>query len=117
MRRSSNQRLLILLAGILLIATFWVGGLDSFGTAVAQEAGKAAGRTPIVLSTKPIRVGTDSAPVLSGIAIDTQHDEVFMTNDKESAEPSVMVYPTQFRPTDRVMEPRRRLAGPKTNLS
>ncbi|PYS07538.1 MAG: hypothetical protein DMG17_30635, partial [Acidobacteria bacterium] len=53
----------------------------------------------------------------SGIAIDTQRDEVFMTNDKESAEPGIMVYPTQFQPTDRVMEPKRRLAGPKTNLA
>ncbi len=118
MRHSSNQRRLILLAGIfLLIATFWMGGSFWFGTAVAQEAGKTAGRTPIVLNTKPVRVVSDSAPVLSGIAIDTQRDEVFMTNDKESAGPSVMVYPTQFQPTDRLMEPRRRLAGPKTNLA
>src|SRR5438128_7286551 len=109
MRHSSNQRPLILLAGVLLIA--------AFATALAQEAGKTAGRTPIVLSTKPIRVVSDSAPVLSGIAIDMQRDEVFMTNDKESAGPSVMVYPTQFQPTDRLMEPRRRLAGPKTNLA
>ena len=117
MRHSSNQRLLIPLAGILLIATFWIAGTDWFATALAQDPAKTAARTPIVLSTKPIRVVSDSAPVLSGIAIDTQHDEVFMTNDKESAEPSVMVYPTQFQPTDRVMEPRRRLAGPQTNLS
>ena len=118
MRHSSNQPRLILLAGIfLLIATFWIGGNFWFGTAVAQEAGKTAGRTPIVLNTKPVRVVSDSAPVLSGIAIDTQRDEVFMTNDKESAGPSVMVYPTQFQPTDRLMEPRRRLAGPKTNLA
>src|SRR5437899_2828573 len=117
MRHSSNRRLLIPLAGIVLIATFWIGGSDWFSTAVAQEAGKAAGRTPIVLNTKPVRVVSDSATVLSGIAIDTQRDEVFMTNDKESAGPSVMVYPTQFQPTDRLMEPRRRLAGPKTNLA
>ena len=117
MRHSSNRRLLIPLAGIVLIATFWIGGSDWFSTAVAQEAGKAAGRTPIVLNTKPVRVVSDSAPVLSGIAIDTKRDEVFMTNDKESAEPSVMVYPTQFQSTDRVMEPKRRLAGPKTNLA
>src|SRR5438132_12690585 len=109
MRHSSNQRPLILLAGIMLIA--------AFATALAQEAGKTAGRTPIVLSTRPIRVVSDSAPVLSGIAIDMQRDEVFMTNDKESASPSVMVYPSQFQSTDRVMEPKRRVAGPKTNLA
>src|SRR5437667_7215459 len=117
MRHSSNRRLLIPLAGIVLIATFWIGGGDWFSTAVAQEAGKAAGRTPIVLNTKPVRVVSDSAPVLSGIAIDTKRDEVFMTNDKESAEPSVMVYPTQFQSTDRGMETKRRVAGHKTNLA
>jgi len=110
MRHSSNRRLLISLAGILLMATF--------GKSLAQQASKAtAARTPIVLNTKPVRVVADSAPVLSGIAIDMKRDEVFMTNDKESAEPSVMVYPTQFQSTDRVMEPKRRLAGPKTNLA
>src|SRR5262245_56892198 len=100
MRHSSNRRLLISLAGILLMATF--------GKSLAQQAGKAAtgpagpGRTPIVLNTRPVRVVSDSATVLSGIAIDMKRDEVFMTNDKESAEPSVMVYPTQFQSTDRV---------------
>ena len=39
-----------------------------------------------------------------------------MANDKESAGASVLVYPTQFTPTDRIMEPRRRIAGPKTDL-
>ena len=104
------RRLLISFAAILLMATFV--------KSLAQQAGKtAATRTPIVLNTKPVRVVADSAPVLSGIAIDMKRDEVFMTNDKESAEPSVMVYPTQFQSTDRVMEPKRRLAGPKTNLA
>jgi hypothetical protein len=101
MGHRSSQRLSFPLAGILLIATFWIGGSSRFATVVAQETGKTAGRTPIVLSTKPVRVVSDSAPVLSGIAIDTQRDEVFMTNDKESAEPSIMVYPTQFQPTER----------------
>jgi DNA-binding beta-propeller fold protein YncE len=60
---------------------------------------------------------SDPNPVFSGIAIDTERGEVFMTNDKESAEPSVVVYPTQFPPTDTIMEPRRRIAGPKTQMS
>src|SRR5437870_7631159 len=117
MRHPSSQRLLIIFAGILLISIFWTGANHPFPAAAAQQAGKTAGRTPIVLNTKPVRVVADSAPVLSGIAIDTQRDEVFMTNDKESAEPSIMVYPTQFQPTNKLMEPRRRLAGPQTNLA
>src|SRR3989475_344990 len=117
MRHPSRQRLLIIFAGILLTSIFWTGANHPSPAAAAQQAGQTAGRTPIVLNTKPVRVVADAAPVLSGIAIDTQRDEVFMTNDKESAEPSIMVYPTQFQPTDRVMEPKRRLAGPKTNLA
>src|SRR5438128_5612839 len=121
MRHSPNRRLLISLAGILLIATFGKVLAQQAGPAgkagPARPAGPTVTRTPIVLSTKPVRVVSDSAPVLSGIAIDMKRDEVFMTNDKESAEPSVMVYPTQFQSTDRVMEPKRRLAGPKTNLA
>src|SRR5438876_10861384 len=117
MRHPSSQRLLFLLATLLLISAIWTGTNRSWGRVAAQGTSKAARRTPIVLSTRPVRVVADAAPVLSGIAIDTQRDEVFMTNDKESAEPSIMVYPTQFQPTDRVMEPKRRLAGPKTNLA
>ena len=117
MRHPSSQRLLIIFAGILLTSIFRTGANHPFPAAAAQQAGKTGGRTPIVLNTKPVRVVADAAPVLSGIAIDTQRDEVFMTNDKESAEPGIMVYPTQFQPTDRVMEPKRRLAGPKTNLA
>src|SRR5438874_11402585 len=117
MRHPSSQRLLIIFAGILLISIFWTGANHPSPAAAAQQARKAAGRTPIVLNTKPVRVVADAAPVLSGIAIDMKRDEVFMTNDKESAEPSVMVYPSQFQSTDRVMEPKRRVAGPKTNLA
>lgn len=60
---------------------------------------------------------TDPNPVFNGIALDTERGEVFITNDKESAEPSVVVYPTQFPPSDSVREPRRRIAGPKTDMS
>src|SRR5437773_9995330 len=117
MRHPSRQRLLITFAGILLTSIFWTGANHPSPAAAAQRAGKTGGRIHCFLNSEPVRVIADAAPVLSGIAIDTQRDEVFMTNDKESAEPSIMVYPTQFQPTDRVMEPKRRLAGPKTNLA
>lgn len=117
MRHRSYARFVIVLAGILLTAALWTGRNNWLGTAAAQEARKTPERTPIVLNTKPVRVVTDPTPVFSGIAIDTKRDEVFMSNDKESAEPSIMVYPSQFQPTDSVMEPRRRLSGPKTHLA
>jgi DNA-binding beta-propeller fold protein YncE len=39
-----------------------------------------------------------------------------MANDKESAGASVLVYPTEFAPTDRIMEPRRRIAGARADM-
>jgi len=58
----------------------------------------------------------DPNPVFRAIVLDAEHGEVFMANDKESAGTSVLVYPTQFPPTNRILEPRRRIAGPKTDL-
>ncbi len=117
MRHRSYGRLLIVMAAILLAASLGTQRNGWFRTLAVLGAANNADRTPIVLNTKPVRVVTDSNPVFSGIAIDAQRDEVFMTNDKESADPSILVYPTQFKPTDKVMEPRRRLYGPNTNLA
>lgn len=59
---------------------------------------------------------TDPNPVFSGIAMDSQREEVFITNDNEPSGVSISVYPTKFQPRDSVMEPRRRIAGPKAHL-
>src|SRR5215813_8953158 len=67
MRHPSSQRLLIIFAGILLVSIFWTGASHPSPAAAAQQASKTAGRTPIVLNTKPLRVVADAAPVLSGI--------------------------------------------------
>lgn len=50
------------------------------------------------------------------VAIDAEHGEIFVANDKEAAGTSILVYPTVFTPTDRTLEPRRTIAGPKTDL-
>jgi DNA-binding beta-propeller fold protein YncE len=50
------------------------------------------------------------------MAIDSEGGEIFLANDKESAGTSILVYPTQFPRTDRIMEPLRRIAGPETSL-
>src|SRR5438034_8945556 len=70
----------------------------------------------MVLDRAPARNIADPNPVFRAVVLDVEHGEVFMANDKESAGTSVLVYPTQFTPTDRIMEPRRRIAGPKTDL-
>ncbi|MGH2399820.1 MAG: YncE family protein, partial [bacterium] len=68
-----------------------------------------------VLDRAPVRSLEDPNPVFRAVAIDTEHGEVFFANDKESAGTSVIVYPTQFDPADR-LEPSRRIAGPRTDL-
>jgi DNA-binding beta-propeller fold protein YncE len=103
-------------ASIFLLAILWIPFRHWVGPAAAQERDGTSGRRPLVLDRTPVRSLEDPNPVFRAVAIDTEHAEVFFANDKESAGTSVLVYPTQFRPTDRILEPRRRIAGPKTDL-
>ncbi|HXG47799.1 MAG TPA: hypothetical protein VNO52_09255 [Methylomirabilota bacterium] len=100
----------LLVAGLLALSR---SGPD---TARAQTRSAASERRPLVLDRAPARSIADPNPVLRGIAIDTERGEVFFANDKESAGASILVYPTQFPPTDRILEPRRRIAGPNADL-
>ena len=99
-------------ASIFLIATVWVP--VSYWITAAQERGGTSERRPLVLDRAPVRSLEDPNPVFRAVAIDTEHSEVFFANDKESAGTSVLVYPTQFDPMDR-LEPTRRIAGPRTD--
>lgn len=103
-------------ASIVLMVTLWIPVRDWLGMAAAQERGRTSETRPLVLDRAPVRSLEDPNPVFRAVAIDTEHGEVFFANDKESAGTSVLVYPTQFRPTDRILEPRRRIAGPRTDL-
>jgi DNA-binding beta-propeller fold protein YncE len=116
MSHRSRGRSLIVLIGIGLPAALWIGISHRSNLVIAQEAGKPSEKRSLSLDRAPVRMISDPNPVFSGIAIDGERGEVFMTNDKESAEPSVVVFPTQFQPVDGIMEPRRRLAGPQTRL-
>lgn len=104
------------LVGSLLTTATWIGPVHSVGVAAAQEAAKAAERRPLVLDRPPIRAIENLNPVFSAIAMDGSREEVYISNDNEASPPSVLVYPAQFAPTDQVMEPRRRIAGPKAHL-
>lgn len=112
MSHPSTRRLLIVTAGLILTTACWIGRGAWFGVAAAQENGKTAGRRPLVLDREPVRIIEDPYPTFSGIALDTQRDEVFITNDGEASKSSLLVYATQFPPTDKVMEPRRRVISP-----
>jgi DNA-binding beta-propeller fold protein YncE len=86
------------------------------GVAAAQERGQSSERRPLIWDRAPVRSIADPNPVFRAVAIDAERGEVFMANDKESAGASVLVYPTEFSPSDRIMEPRRRIAGPRADL-
>jgi len=105
----------ILAAAVLLVAVVWVQTQQSPSVVFAQQ-GAAPQRQPLILDRPPVRVLSDPNPVFRAVAIDTERGEVFMANDKESAGASILVYPTQFTPTDRIIEPRRRIAGPNASL-
>lgn len=87
-----------------------------FPSAWAQGASKIAERTPLVLDRAPVREIADRNPVFSGIAMDSERGEVFITNDNEPSGVSIAVYPAKFPPRDSVIEPRRRIAGPRADL-
>ncbi len=104
------------MAAILLVAALWIQARYGPAVAVAQEADKTSEKRPMVLDRAPARKIADPNPVFRAIAIDAERGEVIIANDKESAGTSILTYPSQFPPTDRIMEPRRRIAGPKSDL-
>ena len=103
-------------AAILLVAALCVAARHWTSEAVAQDGNKASDRKPLVLDRPPAHNISDPNPVFRAVVLDAEHGELFVANDKESAGTSILVYPTVFTPTDRIMEPRRRIAGPKTDL-
>src|SRR5689334_5774843 len=107
-------------SGVLATVGFscWIVLTSSTGqlllSAWAQDGKKpAAERAPVVLDRAPLREIADPNPVFSGIAMDSVREEVFITNDNEPSGVSIAVYPSKFTPTESVMEPRRRIAGPQ----
>jgi DNA-binding beta-propeller fold protein YncE len=76
----------------------------------------ASARPAVVIDRPPVRVLEDANPTFNAIAIDADANEVFISNNNKASTPSILVYPTQFPAGDRVMEPRRRIAGPVSRL-
>ena len=97
-------------------AAFWGERSNRAGLALAQDSSKAAERHPISLDRPPVRVVEDTYATFHGIAIDPVRGEVFMTNNNRGATPSIQAYPEEFEATEKVMEPRRRIAGPNAHL-
>jgi DNA-binding beta-propeller fold protein YncE len=106
------QRLVI--SAIFIIGLSAIPWLNSIVR--AQDRSRPADRKALVLDRAPARAIADPNPVFRAIAIDVDKGEVFVANDKESADTSILVYNSQFPPTDRIMEPKRRISGPKADL-
>ena len=100
------------LAIALLVAT----GLAAQGTTATPRRRAALGRPVMVVDRPPVRVLEDANPTFNAIAVDASDKEVFISNNNKASTPSILVYPTQFRQSDRVMEPRRRIAGANSRL-
>ena len=132
---SSNLRSRVhwmVMAAFLVAAALWfeTGSVVAQGTAKERQSAapvtkvrstadikKASSeRESLQINVSPVRTIADPNPVFRAVVIDAEHGEVFMANDKESSGTSILVYPTDFQPTDRIMEPKRRIAGPKADV-
>jgi DNA-binding beta-propeller fold protein YncE len=90
---------------------------QSTALAAAGVPAKTALRRPVmVVDRPPARVLEDAHPTFNAIALDATDKEVFISNNNKASTPSILVYPSEFRPGDRVMEPRRRIAGANSRL-
>ena len=118
MLRKLLARSLVVLASLTLTVMWWISKSDGLGVAAAQEAKKPGENRPMILNKPPIRKIFDPYPTPHGVALDVDRGEVFVTNDNRVGGRSILVYPAEFDPalSSRVMEPKRRIAGPKTGL-
>ncbi len=98
-----------------LAALVVFAGLERSGSLVslAQEGETRSERTTLVIDRAPVRVLQDPYPVFHGITMETERGEVILTDNNTA---SLLVYGSQFAASERVMEPRRKISGPKTHL-
>lgn len=112
-----NGRPFVVLAAISLAAVWWVGRINWVGVAAAQAPREVAEQRPaLVFDKAPVRVVEDDNPSFNAIAMDEVRSEVLISNNNKASTPSILVYPAEFKSTDRVMEPRRRIGGPIARL-
>ena len=107
MKRNS----LVSLMGPVLLALAWLA-VNQFPAATAQGP-KESDRQTLVLNRAPVRVIRDQYSSFNGITMDEERREVYIADDNHS---KILVYDAEFPPTDRVIEPRRQIAGPQTHL-
>jgi DNA-binding beta-propeller fold protein YncE len=81
--------------------------------AVGQAPDVPAERRTLVLDRAPVRVIQDPYPAFHGITMEPSREEVILTDNNTA---SLLVYSSQFQATERMMEPRRKIAGPTTHV-
>src|SRR5436309_3545973 len=117
MNRSTNGRGILILAGLSLAGVFWLAKSNWIGIAAAQAPRKVTEQRPVIVFDKaPVRVIEDANPSFNAIAMDGEGAEVLISNNNKASTPSILVYPAEFKTTDKVMEPRRRIGGPTSRL-
>lgn len=97
----------------------WIGRSDRADLALAQDTGKTAERRTVLIKRDPIRIiEEDPYSNFSGMAIDEERGELFVSNDNGAKGQSIEAYHVEFPPSrsDRVTEPLRMIAGKKADL-
>jgi DNA-binding beta-propeller fold protein YncE len=117
MRNQIKRHFILVPLCFLLAALFRIVSSTWFATALAQVPGKTAENRPaLVIDRPPVRVIEDNHPTFNAIAMDMKRSEVFLANSNEASNPGIFVYPMQFPPSDKVIEPRRIIAGANPGL-
>ena len=112
----SGKKILFALAGLTLAAGFWGRVNNGRSAPLAPNPENEEHRPVLVIDRPPVRTIEDGNPTFNALAMDEDQDEVLIGNNNRASMPSILTYHSQFQPTDRVMEPVRRIAGKKANL-
>ena len=97
----------------------WMVKNNSSALVLAQSGGKASDRTTIPINRKPVRViGDDPYSNFTGVAVDEQRGQVFLSNDSDAKGSSIETYNVDFPPSqsDRITEPTRMITGRNSQL-
>ena len=112
-----KRRWMPVIAPALFMTVVWYLGRTAWiKVAAAQELHAAEQRPSVVIDKPPVRVLEDANPSFDAIAMDDDDNEVFVSNNNKASTPSILVYNSDFKTTDRVMEPKRRIGGPNARL-
>ncbi len=110
---------LVALTLILCWIASGTGKSNRAGLAFAQGTGTAAERRTVLIQRDPIRViEEDPYSNFSGMAIDEESGELYVSNDNEAKGQSIEAYRLEFPASrsNRVTEPLRMISGPKADL-